>query len=65
MCVVVVGGREWTGEKGLSQIHELLDGLKEKYSGMIVVTNSTDKGVGKFVRERCLGDEISFLFVDS
>jgi hypothetical protein len=62
--VAVVESREWTGEKAVSQVNELLSQLKEKHSGLVVVTSSTDKGVGAMVRERCLREKTSFEFID-
>jgi hypothetical protein len=64
MNVVVVGSREWSGEQATNQVNELLAMLKQKYSGLVVVTSSTDKGVGRIVRDRCLKDKTSFQFVD-
>ena len=49
MYVVVVGSREWSGEQATNQVNELLAMLKQKYSGIVLVTSSTDKGVGRIV----------------
>ena len=64
MYVVIVGSREWRGEKAEQQVNSLLDELRLKYSGMVVVTSSTDKGVGLMIRERCMRDKNSFQLVD-
>jgi hypothetical protein len=64
MFVVVVGSREWQGETATQQVNALLDELKDKYSGMVVISSSTDKGVGRIIRERCLRDKITFQFID-
>lgn len=64
MFVVVVGSREWRGEAPEGQVNGLLDELKQRYAGLVVVTSSTDKGVGSIVRERCLKDKTSFQLVD-
>ena len=45
MGVVVVGSREWSGAQAASQVHEVLDELRKKYSRLVIVTSSTDKGV--------------------
>ena len=60
MYVVVVGAGNRLVRKRISQVNELLSQLKEKYSGLVVVTSSTDKGVGTIVR-----DKTSFQFVDA
>jgi len=39
MYVVVVGSREWSGEKAKVRVNDLLSLLKEKYSGLVVVTD--------------------------
>jgi hypothetical protein len=64
MFVVVVGSREWRGIEATQRVNELLDGLRERYAGMVVLTSSTDKGVGTMVRDRCLHDRHSFQMTD-
>src|ERR1035437_4577536 len=64
MYVVVVGSREWRGAEATKQVNNLLEELRQKYSGLVVVTSSTDKGVGAMVRERCLQDKLTFQLVD-
>lgn len=64
MFVVVVGSREWRQGAAERQVFALLDHLKEKYSGMVVVTSSSDKGVGNMVRDYCLRDKTTFQLID-
>src|ERR1035437_8667301 len=64
MYVVVVGCREWQGEQADAQVNSLLNEICEKYSGAVIVTSSTDKGVGSIVRTRCLKDKERFQLVD-
>jgi len=64
MYVVVVGSREWQGQQAEQQVNGLLDEISDKYSGAVIVTSSTDKGVGSIVRTRCLKDKERFQLVD-
>ena len=64
MYVVVVGSRGWQGQAAEQQVNAVLDSLRAKYSGMIVVSSSTDKGVGAIVKERCMNDKGLFQLVD-
>jgi hypothetical protein len=45
MYVVVIGSREWSGAQAASQVHEVLNELRKTYSGLVIATSSTDKGV--------------------
>jgi len=64
MYVVVVGSREWQGPEAEQQVNQLLDELRQKYSGLVIVTSSSDKGIGSIVRARCLRDKKMFQLVD-
>ena len=64
MYVVVVGSREWQGEQADAQVNQLLNEISEKYSGAVIVTSSTDRGVGSIVQKRCLKDRERFQLVD-
>lgn len=64
MFVVVVGSREWRAETGEKQVFALLDDLRQRYSGMVVVTSSSDKGVGNMVKDYCLRDKTTFQLID-
>ena len=64
MNVVVVGSREWTGEKAHEVIQKVLSDLRNKYSDLMVITSSTDKGVGRIVQGICLKDKTSYSLTD-
>jgi hypothetical protein len=42
----------------------LPDELRKKYSRLVIVTTSTDKGVGGYVRDYCLKHKTSFQLID-
>ena len=64
MYVVVVGSRKWTNADAEKQVNQLLDELKNKYSGLIVVSSSCDQGVGSVVKTRCLRDKTTFQLIE-
>lgn len=64
MFVVVVGSRDWNNEPAVEQVRKLLYELREKYPGLVLVTSSTDKGVGKIVRDVCMESKSQFELCD-
>jgi|SRR5882724_1994351 len=64
MYVVVVGSRKWQGPAAEKQIHEVMDALYKKYSGLIVVSSSCDQGAGNIIKTRCLKDKNMFQLVE-
>src|ERR1700733_11519417 len=64
MYVVVVGSREWMGNWAAEQVNKVLEGLRTKYSGLLIVSSSCDKGVGMHVKGKCLKDKTAFQFVE-
>jgi len=64
MFVVIVGSREWKSEQSKMQVHKILEELRKKYSGMVIVSSSCDMGVGAIVKEQCLKDKKTFQFID-
>jgi hypothetical protein len=64
MYVVVVGSRLWLGKWADAQISKVLDDLHTKYSGLLVVSSSCDKGVGSYVKGRCMKNKTEFQFIE-
>ena len=52
MRVVIVGDRSRTEMPITQLVNEILDDCKQRYSSLIVVVSSCDKGVGKVVKSR-------------
>lgn len=54
MKVVIIGarlGRDDAADKIL--VNQIIDACREKYSKLLIITKSGDKGVGKFILDRC------------
>jgi hypothetical protein len=64
MYVVVVGSRIWNGTWAEVQVGKVLDDLRAKYSGLLIVSSSCDKGVGSHVKSKCLKDKTLFQFIE-
>jgi len=64
MYVVVVGSREWAGDWAHLQVTQLLEELRQKYSGLVVISSSCDQGVGYIVKQYCLKDRVTFQLIE-
>ena len=55
MKVVIVGDRlrEGNQEDDMELVNGLIDSLKKKYADFQVITASCDRGIGKYLRNRC------------
>ncbi len=54
MRVVLVGSRNRNELVDTKLVNEIIDSCKEKYSNLIIVVASCDKGVGRIVKSRCI-----------
>lgn len=65
MYVVLMGARERDEAGDEKLVNGLLNHLKKLYgSALVVVSAATDRGVGKYVKDRCLQDKEVFKFID-
>ncbi len=54
MRVVIVGARNRSEMMDTRLVNEILDTCISKYGKLMVVTKTTDRGVGKIIKARCL-----------
>ena len=54
MRVVIVGARTRNETTDTGLVNQIIDTIKEKYSTLIVVVSSCDRGVGRIIRSRNL-----------
>ena len=54
MYVVIVGDLELGSTTDEARVNSLIDTLRAKYSDLIVVSGACDRGIGLFVRNRCV-----------
>lgn len=59
MNVVIVGDMELDTQAYRQLVLKIVDDLKSKYRDLVIVSAACDKGIGHFVRERCLGKKES------
>jgi hypothetical protein len=50
--VVLVGARGRIEANDVKLVHQIIDHVKEKYSTLVIVVSSCDKGVGRIVKVR-------------
>jgi hypothetical protein len=50
--VVIVGARSRTSMSDTNLVNDIIDSCKTRYSNLIIVVSSCDKGVGKVVKQR-------------
>lgn len=54
MFAVVVGDMSLDSEHDRERVFGLIEKLKTKYADLVIVSSLSDRGVGKFVRDRCI-----------
>ena len=54
MFVVVIGDLDRQTEEDENQVLDLMEELKNSYSDLIIVSAACKKGIGLFVKQRCL-----------
>lgn len=64
MFVVIIGDITLGSDQHRLQVHNLIDDLKQKYTDLIIVTSGCEKGIGRFVRERCVNNQRDVGFVE-
>lgn len=65
MYICIYGARERVEARDIDLVNKLLTTLNQIYgSALVIVTAATDKGVGCFVKDRCLRDKDKFKLVD-
>lgn len=64
MFIVVFGSRDRDKPEDREYVNALLDALRLRYPSLVVVSASCDKGVGKFVKDKCLAEKEKFKFIE-
>lgn len=62
MRVVISGARNRNEMKDTALVNHIIDECKLKYSNLIIVTASCDKGVGRIIRSRNLDPHVPGIF---
>lgn len=63
--VVVYGARERDLPGDEQIVNDLLTHLSKLYgSALVIISAATDKGIGRYVKDRCLSEKERFKFID-
>src|SRR5260221_11023846 len=52
MRIAIIGARSRTSMSDTQLVNSIVDSCQEKYSNLIVIVSSCDKGVGKVIKSR-------------
>jgi hypothetical protein len=65
MHIVVVGARERDEQGDEDLVNSLLTFLHKCFgSALVIISTATDRGVGRYVKDRCLKEKEKFKFID-
>ena len=64
MFAVIVGDMSLDRPEHRQQVFELVDSLSHKYADLVIVSAGCDRGIGRFVRERCIKGKRDVGFVE-
>ena len=64
MFAVIVGDMSLDRPEHRQRVFDLIDSLQRKYADLVVVSAGCDRGIGRFVRERCIKGKRDVGFVE-